>query len=168
MFRLTSEPIDAAALRAELENTAAGACVSFEGVVRDHNDGRKVERLEYEAYPALALKEGDAILREALARFDILGALCVHRAGPLEIGGMAVWVGVAAAHRGAAFDACRYVIDEVKKRVPIWKREFYADGTVEWVNCAACSDPAHAHGSPESDLAPLPQGPGSMDGDLGA
>jgi molybdopterin synthase catalytic subunit len=170
-FTLASEPIDAARLRAFLENRAAGACVTFEGIVRDHNDGRAVARLEYEAYPALALREGEAILREARERFALTGALCVHRTGPLEIGGMAVWVGVAAAHRGAAFDACRYVIDEVKKRVPIWKREFYADGTVEWVNCAACADPSHAHeahGSPESELSGLPQGPGSVDDDLGA
>jgi molybdopterin synthase catalytic subunit len=145
-FSLSSAPIDAVRLRALLENRAAGACVTFEGIVRDHNDGRSVLRLEYEAYPALALKEGEAILAAARARFEILGALCVHRTGPLEIGGMAVWVGVAAAHRGAAFDACRFVIDEVKKRVPIWKREFYADGKIEWVNCAACADPTHSHG----------------------
>ena len=147
LFRLTDADIDAAALRAQLENDAAGACVAFEGIVRDHNDGRAVLRLEYEAYPALAQREGEAIAHEAAARFDILGAACVHRTGPLEIGGMAVWVGVAAAHRGAAFDACRYIIDEVKRRVPIWKREFYADGTVEWVNCAACAHEGtpHAH-----------------------
>lgn len=170
-FSLSSDPIDAARLRAVLENAAAGACVTFEGIVRDHNDGRKVARLEYEAYPALALREGEAILCEARERFDTLGALCAHRTGPLEIGDMAVWVGVSAAHRGAAFDACRFVIDEVKRRVPIWKREFYADGTVEWVNCAACADPAHAHGpaganddSPPQD----PPNPGSVDADLGA
>jgi molybdopterin synthase catalytic subunit len=144
MFRLTNKPIDAAALRAELENAAAGACVAFEGIVRNHNDGRSVLRLEYEAYPALANKEGEDIVRAALEKFGILGAACVHRVGPLEIGGMAVWVGVAAAHRGAAFDACRYIIDEVKRRVPIWKREFYADGTVEWVGCAGCAQPDHA------------------------
>jgi molybdopterin synthase catalytic subunit len=167
-FTLSSGPIDAARLRAMLENAAAGACATFEGIVRDHNEGRKVTRLEYEAYPALALREGEAILREARERFDILGALCAHRTGPLDIGGMAVWVGVAAAHRGAAFDACRFVIDEVKKRVPIWKREFYADGTVEWVNCAACADSNHVHGSLESELSGLPQGPGSVDDDLGA
>ena len=144
-FSLSSAPIDATHLRAVLENRAAGACVTFEGIVRDHNDGRSVLRLEYEAYPALALKEGDAILQEAARRFDILGALCVHRTGPLGIGDMEVWVGVAAAHRGAAFDACRFVIDEVKRRVPNWKREFYADGSVEWVGCDGCAAPAHDH-----------------------
>jgi molybdopterin synthase catalytic subunit len=143
MFRLTDKSIDAAALRADLENDAAGACVTFEGIVRNHNDGRSVLRLEYEAYPALANKEGEDIVRAALEKFDILGARCVHRVGALEIGGMAVWVGVASAHRGSGFDACRYIIDEVKRRVPIWKREFYADGTVEWVGCAGCGDPRH-------------------------
>lgn len=143
MFRLTDKPIDAAALRAALENDAAGACVTFEGIVRNHNDGRSVLRLEYEAYPALANREGADILNEALARFDILGAACVHRTGALEIGGMAVWVGVVSAHRGEAFDACRYIIDTVKHRVPIWKREFYADGSVEWVGCAGCGDLVH-------------------------
>ena len=103
-------------------------------------------RLEYEAYPALANREGEDIVRAARERFDIIAAVCEHRVGPLEIGGMAVWVGVSAAHRGAAFDACRYIIDEVKKRVPIWKREFYADGTVEWVGCAGCVDPGRHNG----------------------
>lgn len=140
MFRLTDKPIDPAALRVELENDSAGACVTFEGIVRNHNDGRSVLRLEYEAYPALANKEGEEIVSAALERFDILGATCVHRTGALEIGGMAVWVGVASAHRGAAFEACRYIIDTVKQRVPIWKREFYADGTVEWVGCAGCHE----------------------------
>lgn len=145
-FRLTDTPIDVSALRARLENAAAGACATFEGIVRDHNDGHAVLRLEYEAYPALANREGEDIVRAARERFAILGAVCEHRVGALEIGGMAVWVGVSAAHRGAAFDACRFIIDEVKKRVPIWKREFYADGRVEWVGCAGCADPGHEHG----------------------
>ena len=169
MFRLTDKSIDAAALRLELENAAAGACVTFEGIVRNHNDGRAVLRLEYEAYPALANKEGSDILAAARAKFDILGALCVHRTGALEIGGMAVWVGVSAAHRGEAFDACRFIIDEVKHRVPIWKREFYADGTVEWVGCAGCDDPAHRHGHGHAPVANgTANGAGSMDADLGA
>jgi molybdopterin synthase catalytic subunit len=145
MFRLTSAPIDAAALRAELDNAACGGVVIFEGIVRDHNDGRRVLRLEYEAYEALALKEGAAILDEAVRDAGVAAAVCVHRLGPLAIGDAAVWVGVASAHRGEAFDACRRIIDEVKRRVPIWKREFYADGTESWVNCAACEDPAHGH-----------------------
>src|SRR5690606_22359832 len=127
-------------------NPASGACVTFEGLVRDHNDGRAVLRLEYEAYPALALREGEAIVREALRRFPVDAASCVHRTGPLGIGGMAVWVGVSSGHRGEAFEACRFIIDEVKRRVPVWKREFYADGTVEWVNCAGCHEHGHHRG----------------------
>jgi molybdopterin synthase catalytic subunit len=163
MFRLTSEPIDAAGLRAMLENPACGACVTFEGLVRNHNDGRTVLRLEYEAYGALALKEGESILRAARAKFRIEEAACVHRTGMLEIGDMAVWVGVSSAHRGEAFEACAWIIDTVKQRVPVWKREHYADGTDEWVNCAACADPGHAHGD-----ASQGGDPGSIDVDLGA
>jgi molybdopterin synthase catalytic subunit len=81
----------------------------------------------------LAEKEGARIVEEALRKFAVAKALCVHRTGLLEIGGIAVWVGVEAGHRGAAFDACRFVIDEVKARVPIWKKEHYSDGRSEWV-----------------------------------
>jgi molybdopterin synthase catalytic subunit len=179
MFRLTSDPIDAVSLRVALENPACGACVTFEGLIRDHNEGRRVLRLEYEAYQALAVKEGEAIVREARARFGIEAAACVHRTGMLEIGEMAVWVGASSAHRGEAFKACAFIIDTVKQRVPIWKREHYADGTDEWVNCAACevagpddSGGAHGHshlpGTGRGTLKNLPNGPGSMDADLGA
>ena len=136
MFRLTDDPIDPAACRAALAHASAGAFVAFEGWVRDHNEGRAVVGLEYEAYAPLAEKEGGRILDEARARFDVLEVAAVHRTGALALGDLAVWVGVAAAHRGAAFDACRFVIDELKGRVPIWKRERYADGSVGWVNAA--------------------------------
>ena len=134
MFRLSETAIDAAALTRELARKCAGACVSFEGWVRDHNDGRAVQRLAYQAYVPLAQAEGQRILAEARQKFAILDARCVHRVGTLEIGELAVWVGVSAAHRGAAFDACRYVIDEVKMRVPIWKNEQYADGESGWLH----------------------------------
>ena len=137
MFEISPDPIDPAACRRALAADAAGAFVAFEGWVRDHNDGRAVALLEYEAYAALATSEGGAILEEAAERFEIEAVHAVHRTGRLAIGDLAVWVGVSAAHRGAAFDACRYVIDEVKARVPIWKREHYADGAVEWVDPTA-------------------------------
>jgi molybdopterin synthase catalytic subunit len=177
VFALTDTPIDATALRAALENPACGACVTFEGLIRNHNEGRAVNRLEYEAYGALAVKEGEAIVREALKRFRIEEAACVHRTGLLEIGEMAVWVGVSSAHRGEAFKACAYIIDTVKQRVPVWKREHYVDGTDEWVNCASCATPGpeeraadhpHAHGTGVGTLKNLPNGPGSVDADLGA
>ena len=133
-FALIDTPIDAIAELARLEDAAAGACVVFEGRVRDHNDGRRVLRLDYQAYPALALAEGEAILAEAVARHQVLVARCVHRVGGLALGDLAVWVGVSAAHRGDAFDACRAIIDEVKRRVPIWKNEHYADGDSGWLH----------------------------------
>jgi molybdopterin synthase catalytic subunit len=133
MFRLSETPIEVAPLRAGLLASGAGAYASFEGWVRDHNEGRSVRGLAYEAYAALAAEEGARVLEEARARFDIVDVACVHRTGELAIGEMAVWVGASAAHRDAAFAACRYVIDEVKARVPIWKHERYADDSAAWL-----------------------------------
>jgi len=147
-FRLLQTAIDTVAGRGELSDVGAGAYVSFEGWVRDHNEGRAVERLEYEAFAELALTEGELILAEARQRFPIQHALCMHRIGELRIGELAVWVGVSSVHRGEAFGACRYIIDEVKHRVPIWKKEHYRDGDSGWVNCERCAAsaaPAHEH-----------------------
>ncbi len=134
-FSTSETTVDPVALRSALLHDAAGAYASFEGWVRDHNEGKTVDALEYSAYKPLAEKEGARIVKEALKRFDIEAAACVHRVGPLKIGDIAVWVGVSSPHRGAAFDACRYIIDETKARVPIWKRENYRNGHSEWVNC---------------------------------
>ena len=128
-FRLADAPFEIDSLRARLLNERAGGYASFEGWVRDHNDGRQVDGLRYEAYVALAESEG-----ERMERFDIVEACCVHRIGDLAIGDLAVWVGVSAGHRGAAFDACRFIIDEVKGRVPIWKHEHYRDGDAGWLH----------------------------------
>jgi len=133
-FRLSETTIDAAALRIGLEDPAAGGCVTFEGWVRNHNDARAVTRLDYQAYGPLAEDEGEAILDEARAKFGLRAVRCVHRTGALAIGEMAVWVGVSADHRDAAFAACRWIIDEVKRRVPIWKNEHYADGESGWLH----------------------------------
>ena len=142
MFSLTQQAIDAAALRDGLLDAHAGAFASFEGWVRDHNEGRAVLGLRYESHAALAKAEGQAILDEALARFAIRRCACVHRVGELAIGDMAVWVGVTAAHRDAAFAACRWIIDEVKARVPIWKHERYADGDAGWLHPQAAEPSA--------------------------
>lgn len=133
-FRLDDRPIDVANERRVLDHAAAGACASFEGWVRNHNDGRAVQRLDYQAYVPLAASEGEAILAEAVARFGVRAAACVHRTGSLAIGDLAVWVGVSADHRDAAFAACRWIIDEVKLRVPIWKNEHYLDGESGWLH----------------------------------
>ena len=134
-FEITDRDIDVDSLKLELENERAGACAAFQGWVRNHNEGRAVESLEYEAYGPIAVSEGERVLAEALERFDLLKVAAAHRVGHLQIGDCAVWVGVSAAHRGAAFDGCRYVIDELKSRLPIWKKEHYADGDSGWINC---------------------------------
>jgi molybdopterin synthase catalytic subunit len=107
--------------------------------VRDYNEGQEVTRLEYEAFQELAVKEGERIIAEALRRYPVKHALCIHRVGALALSDMAVWVGVSSVHRGEAFDACRYIIDEVKHRVPIWKKEHYRNGDSGWVNCERCA-----------------------------
>jgi len=157
-FSFRSEPLDTEALRGALADRGCGGYASFEGWVRDHNEGRHVTHLEYEAFEPLAIKEGERILREALERFGVEHAACVHRIGDLAIGELAVWVGVSARHRSEAFEACRYVIDEVKHRLPIWKKEHYDSGDSGWVNCERCAaapqerasearphDPGHRH-----------------------
>ena len=137
---VTREAIDPTAENRQLRDAAAGACCAFEGWARNHNDGKSVALLEYEAHEAIAVAEGKRVIAEARQRFPLLHARCVHRIGKLEIGECAVWVGVSSAHRDEAFAACRYIIDEVKIRLPIWKKEHYVDGRAEWVNCQRCSE----------------------------
>lgn len=143
MFRLTGEAIDPDALRRELFDASAGAYAGFEGWVRNENEGYLVNRLEYESYEPVAVREGEKVIAEALAKFPILHAHCVHRTGMLEIGECAVWVGVSAGHRDEAFNACRFIIDQVKVRLPIWKKEHYADGNSGWVSCERCAEHGH-------------------------
>ncbi|PYQ12295.1 MAG: molybdenum cofactor biosynthesis protein MoaE [Acidobacteria bacterium] len=126
--RLVREPIDVAALPAT--NPADGALCLFVGVVRDHNEGRRVLRLEYEAYEEMALPLMEKIAAEARSRWRVSEVRIVHRLGRLEVGDASVAVAVTSAHRGEAFAACRYAIDALKASVPIWKKEFYADGEV--------------------------------------
>jgi len=149
-FRMVDEPIEPDCLKQALVSDRAGASVCFEGWVRDHNEGETVTALEYEAHAAIASTEGDKILGEARARFDLISAFAEHRVGTLQIGDCAVWVGVCSAHRGAAFDACRYIIDEIKHRVPIWKKEHYAGGHSGWINCATAGSQASPTESPRS------------------
>ena len=128
---LTSEPIDTAALQAQVESTDMGAVVTFEGIVRDNAHGQKVQYLEYEAYAPLAEKQIAHILDEARERW---GVACVlqHRVGRLGIGDCSVAVAVASPHRGEAFEACRWLMDTLKETVPIWKRESF-EGGAHWV-----------------------------------
>ena len=133
MFRLSRSPLKPDVLRRRLLGEDAGGLVCFEGRVRARNRGRAVRLLEYEAYDRLAEKEGGRVVAEAVKKYALHAAACVHRVGCLYAGEVAVWAGVLAEHRAAAFDACRYIIDEVKARVPIWKKEHYAQGPAEWI-----------------------------------
>jgi molybdopterin synthase catalytic subunit len=132
--RLTRGPIDAAALVASVARPRHGAILLFLGVVREVNDGRPVTGIEYSAYEAMAARELAAIAEETLARFEATDVAIVHRLGELALEEASVGIAVAHAHRGIAYDASRWVIEELKRRVPIWKREQYADGTREWVD----------------------------------
>lgn len=145
MFNISNNPINSEELRKKMSNFSAGAFVCFEGWVRNYNEGKEVLLLEYEAYEKLALNEANKIFDEAKNKFDIYDIVCVHRIGSLEIGDIAVWVGVNSAHRGASFDACEYVIDNIKVRLPIWKKEHYIDGNSGWVNCEQCSQAGEFH-----------------------
>ncbi|MDP4611872.1 MAG: molybdenum cofactor biosynthesis protein MoaE [Opitutales bacterium] len=142
-FQLTEETIDPTALRNEMLDLTAGAYCSYEGWVRDHNEGKVVTALHYSGYPQLAPEIATTILDEAKDKFHLIDAAVVHRIGPLTTGDIAVWVGVTAHHRGDTFLACRYIIDNVKHRLPIWKKEVYADGTEAWIesNHCGCTDP---------------------------
>ncbi len=133
MFAIVSEPIDVSAIAASVEAERAGAVVTFVGFVRRHaDDGRAVRGLTYEAFEPLALAEFAAIGREVRDRYGTLAIAIVHRIGSLSVGEVAVAVAVGADHRGAAFNACEYAIDELKRRAQIWKKELYADGDAHW------------------------------------
>ena len=162
-FEFSAAPLEPERYRAELADASCGGYASFEGWVRDHNEGRRVHRLEYEAFESLAIREGERIVAEAIERYGVARAACVHRVGALEIGDLAVWVGVSAPHRGEAFAACRYIIDEVKHRVPIWKKEHYTDGDSGWVNCERCA--AHAHDHDHDEVGSHEHGPTSQSQD---
>lgn len=133
---LTDLPIDLGRLHAAVEAPDRGGVAAFVGLVRDHHQGRAVLRLDYSAYGPMAEAECGRIVAEAEGRWAVAVAL-QHRVGALAIGDAAVAVVVASAHRDEAFAACRHVIEEVKRRVPVWKREYYADGTVAWVDPSA-------------------------------
>lgn len=145
-FALRRTPLDLAGLVAAVSSPERGGIATFLGLVRNHHAGRAVTRLQYSAYEPMAIAEGERILEEASARWPVALA-AHHRLGDLMIGDAAVAVAAAGAHRAEAFEACRYVIEELKRRVPVWKREHYADGSVVWV------DPTGAGGMAEETRA---------------
>ena len=131
-FEIVAERIDASAVTAAVADPTAGATVTFLGTTRDHNDGRQVTRLEYEAYPEMALAEMRKIGDEARQRWPLQAIAMVHRIGVVPIGESSVVIAVSAAHRSAAFEACHFAIDRLKEVVPIWKKEHFDGGEV-WI-----------------------------------
>ncbi|MDE3181196.1 MAG: molybdenum cofactor biosynthesis protein MoaE, partial [Acidobacteriota bacterium] len=155
--RITPEEISAVALVEGMKGPGDGAVVTFEGIVRDNSSGRKTLYLEYEAYTPMAAREMEAIAREAKRKFSVSGVRITHRTGRLAIGETSVAIAVTSAHRAAAFEACRYAIDQLKRRVPIWKKEYFADGAA-WAGGEGLSnvlgDPHRASALAPAEPAP--------------
>jgi molybdopterin synthase catalytic subunit len=132
MIKIVSEEISKESVLGAMASPDCGALVFFEGIVRRESEGKQVTHLFYEAYAPMAEKEIEKICQSALSRWPVARISVIHRIGRLEIGDTAVLIAVASGHRSEAFDACRFVIDEIKKTVPIWKKEHFSDGEV-WV-----------------------------------
>ena len=146
MFEINHSPLDIPALRAKMYDPSSGALVMFEGLVRNHHEGRDVTQLHYTHHPVLAQKEGERILAETMEKFPITKAIAIHRVGTLAIGDCAVVTLTSSSHREAAFEANRFLIDSIKARVPIWKQETYASGEIEWTSPCPNSGPVpHLH-----------------------
>ena len=133
-FALLDEAIDDQRLKDFLQDEQCGALATFEGWVRNHNNDSRVTSLTYYGYEKLAINQGKKIIEEAKRLFDIENAVAIHRIGALEIGDMAVWVGVSSKHRYPAFDACKWILDTIKADIPVWKQEFYQDEPSEWLS----------------------------------
>ena len=132
MFEIVSQPIDVEAVIGAVADSSTGATVTFIGTTRDHHEGRRVTRLEYEAYPEMALAELRKIGDAARRRWPIERVAIVHRIGVVPVGDASVVIAVSAGHRAAAFDACRFAIDRLKEVVPIWKKEYFEGGEI-WI-----------------------------------
>ncbi|HEY2675198.1 MAG TPA: molybdenum cofactor biosynthesis protein MoaE [Rugosimonospora sp.] len=133
MIAVTGDPLDVAAHERAVAHPAAGAVVAFQGIVRDHDEGRGVSLLEYEAHPSAEVVLAE-VAEEIAARPEVYAVAVSHRVGALKVGDVALVAAVSTAHRAAAFAACADLVDEVKSRLPVWKRQVFADGTEEWVN----------------------------------
>ncbi len=147
---LTDRPLDLMEALAATDDPRCGALVVFEGVVRDHHDGRRVSAMEYSAYAPLAERELRELERETCERFGVPVCRIVHRTGRLEIGEASVLIVVRAPHRAEAFEAARYAIDTLKQRVPVWKNDFFDDGSHSWQDGTSLADRAER---PDEDHA---------------
>ena len=144
MFEIVAHPIDVAAVTAAVADATTGATVTFIGTTRDHNDGRRVLKLEYEAYPEMALAEMRKIGAAAQQQWPIARVAIVHRVGVVPIGDASVVIAVSAGHRRPAFEACHFAIDRLKELVPIWKKEHFEGGEV-WIGSQQGTPfPAHS------------------------
>ena len=150
---VVTQPIDPAVIIGRAGDVEDGAVLLFLGVVRDHNDGRSVSGMEYEAYTEMAERVLDEIAREAAHVLGTERVAVVHRTGVLEIGEVSVAIAVSSPHRSQAFDASRYVIEEIKRRLPVWKREHYLDGERTWLP-GHTPDPAAGPALPPATLTP--------------
>lgn len=148
MFELSSGPLSVERVIAAVAHPGAGGIDVFVGVVRDHNDGRAVARLDYEAYATMAVAEMRRVAEEVAAEVEGVRLAAAHRVGSLGVGDIAVVCAASAVHRAEAFRACRLLIDGIKARAPIWKREHGPDGPywVGWVDARCAGDEAHGHG----------------------
>jgi molybdopterin synthase catalytic subunit len=134
MFKVTREPLSVQEINDLVKRHTDGAVVTFDGIVRNNFNGRTVHYLEYEAYAEMAERQMAEIGAEVRRKFPIGEVAIIHRLGRLEIGESSIVIAVAAPHRQAAFEACAYAMDRVKEQVPVWKKEFFADGDDHWVN----------------------------------
>jgi MoaE-MoaD fusion protein len=132
VFRLIREPIDIQKVTENLQKPEDGALVVFEGIVRNHSQDKAVRFLEYDAYESMALKKLEEVGSHAKSEYAIRDIAIIHRLGHMNVGECSIVIAVASAHRGPAFDACRFAIDTIKEMVPIWKKEFYEDGEI-WI-----------------------------------
>jgi len=133
-FSITDEKIDGHALLEEVRCASAGAVVTFEGRVREENDDRSVESLSYEIYPELARTTAEEMMDEVKSEEDVERVAIATRTGSLQVGEASIWIAVSAAHRKEAFRTCEWLIDEIKQRLPVWKKEVYENGEETWIN----------------------------------
>lgn len=144
MFKIQTENINN--IHSEIiKDPSVGGIVYFQGVVRNHNEGKDVKSLEYDAYVPMANKVGQQIIDKAKEKFDIVDAICIHRIGHLAINDTAVWVITTGHHRKEAYEASQFIIDTVKANVPIWKKEHYVNEEPKWVACHRCQEHGHHH-----------------------
>lgn len=139
-MRITQEPIRLDEFFSSAPKPSCGALASFVGLVRDHDHGRRVLRLHYECYRSMAEKMLEEILVDAKRLWPVDEVRILHRVGTLEIGETALAIAVSSAHRAEAFEACRFVIEQIKKKVPIWKKEIFEEGTGEWILCPSSAE----------------------------